>query len=408
MIAAESLGELADAAGEGGLEAHDPIAFEGAEIAATLRPADGAALARVITLLCRLQLAVVVRGSGSGLGLGNPPQGVELFLSLERFVGVDELDEVDGVCHVAAGTPLVVLREKLAATAWELPLDAPEPTATVGGCLAGARTGPRSLGFGLPRDVQLGLEVTLGSGERTHCGGRVVKNVTGYDLGKLYTGSRGSLCVIEAAWLRLRPKPESVRVLEVELPDAAQASAAGLAAARRASARAAVALAGAEGARLVVELAGDTPAVEHDAEWLGNEYDARPADEDLLARAAAGGLVATESELLFRVSARASRLAGAACTLQQAGATLAVQPGLGLIHARFGAGGQAPLRAWETVATVARAAGGAVLLESAPLAVKRERDVFGGDPALLALTRSLKQRFDPQAVLNPGRFMGRM
>lgn len=406
MIVAESLRELADAAGEGGLEAHAPIAFEGAEVAATLRPADGAALARVITALCRLRLAAVVRGSGSGLRLGNPPRGVELFLSLERLAGVEELDEVDGVCRVASGTPLAALREKLAATAWELPLDAPEATATVGGCLAGARIGPRSLGFGLPRDVQLGLDVTLGSGERTRCGGRVVKNVTGYDLGKLYTGSQGSLGVIEAAWLRLRPKPEAVRTLEVEIPDVGAACAAGLAAARRASARAAIVPVAADGARLVVELAGDALAVEHDAAWLVAEHGARPGGDGLLARAVAESLVATESELLFRVSTRASRLAGAARTLQEAGAALAVQPGLGLIHARFASDGQASLRLWETVTAVARAAGGAALLESAPLAVKRERDVFGGDPALLELTRSLKQRFDPHAVLNPGRFMG--
>jgi glycolate oxidase FAD binding subunit len=249
VIVAESLRELVDAAGEGGVETHAPVAFEGAEVSATLRPADGEALARVITAMCRLGLAAVVRGSGSGLALGNPPRGVELFLSLERLAGVDELDEVDGVCRVAAGTPLAALRDKLAATAWELPLDAPGAAATVGGCLAGARIGPRSLGFGLPRDVQLGLDMTLGSGERTRCGGRVVKNVTGYDLGKLYTGSQGSLGVIEAAWLRLRPKPECVRTLEVEIPDVDGACAAGLGAARRVSARAVVVSVAVEGAR---------------------------------------------------------------------------------------------------------------------------------------------------------------
>ncbi len=416
----EGLRELRDVAGEGGLEQHAPVEFEGAQLSATLRPADGETLARVVSTLCRLRAAVVLRGSGSGLGLGNPPRGAELILSLERLVGVDELDEDEGVCHVAAGTTLAALREKLAHSVWELPLDAPQPTATLGGCLAAARIGPRSLGFGRPREVQLGLEVTLGSGERTRCGGRVVKNVTGYDLGKLYTGSLGSLGVIEGAWLRLVPKPARVRVLELEATDVDEACATGLAAARRASVRAVIALADASAPRnaadsgrsaaeisprLVVELAGDDLAVERDADWLTAEHGARSAGEGVLAAAAAKGLAAADG-LRFRLSGRASRLAGAAQALRDAGASLAVQPGLGLIHAHFAAAEGAAAPAWQTVAAAASAAGGAALLEAAPLAAKRERDVFGGDPALLGLTRSLKQRFDPHGVLNPGRFMG--
>jgi len=410
VTSAEDLRELGEAAGEGGLEQHAPVSLDGAELRATLRPADGAALSRVVVALGRLGIGAVVRGAGSALEVGNPPRDTELFLSLERMAGIDELDEVDGVCHVAAGTPLASLREKLNDTGWELPFDAPQPAATVGGCLAGARVGPRSLGFGLPRDVLLGLSVTLGSGERTHCGGRVVKNVTGYDLGKLYTGSLGSLGVIEAAWLRLRAKPAQVELLELEVQDLAEVCAVGLAAARCASARAVIALAEAPPAgaplRLVVELAGDAPAVSRDADALGTERGARPADPSALNEAALAGLVSAEDTLRFRVSARASRLADAARTLAEAGARLALQPGLGLLHAHFDAAEVAAASAWETVSAAARAGGGAALLEAAPLAAKRERDVFGGDPALLALTRSLKQRFDPHGVLNPGRFMG--
>ena len=132
MIQAEAQRALEDAFADGVLEG--PL--DGSELAWTARPADPEALARLVAALCAHRVAAVVRGSGSGLGLGNPPQGAQLFLSLERLAGVDELDEVEGVCHVAAGTPLSALREKLAPTAWELPLDAPETTASVGGCLA--------------------------------------------------------------------------------------------------------------------------------------------------------------------------------------------------------------------------------------------------------------------------------
>ena len=106
--------------------------------------------------------------------------------------------------------PLRDVREALAASGWELSLDPPGRDSTVGGCLAAASVGPRALGLGLPRDQVLGLTVSLASGERVRCGGRVVKNVTGYDLNKLYTGSFGSLGVIESAWLRLRAAPRAL------------------------------------------------------------------------------------------------------------------------------------------------------------------------------------------------------
>src|SRR5262249_60034454 len=90
-----------------------------------------------------------------------------------------------------------------------------------------------------PGDQGLGLEVVLGDGVLAKCGGRVVKNVTGYDLAKLYTGSLGTLGVIAAAWLRLRPRPERVEHLEARAGDVTSACARGLAAARSATARAA-------------------------------------------------------------------------------------------------------------------------------------------------------------------------
>jgi glycolate oxidase FAD binding subunit len=406
VIQAEAERALADAVGEGGLESHAPVPLDGSELAWTARPADPEALARLVAALRAHRLAAVVRGSGSGLGLGNPPQGAQLFLSLDRLAGVDELDEVEGVCHVAAGTPLSALREKLAPTAWELPLDAPEASATVGGCLAAARTGPRSLGHGLPRDVLLGLEVVLGSGERTRCGGRVVKNVTGYDLAKLYTGSLGSLGVIEGAWLRLVPKPARVAALALEAPSLEDACAAGLFAARLASARAVVATASGGAARVAVELAGDGPAVEGDAAQLARAYGAEPADAGETEAAARRAVALPEAELRFRVSARASRLPAAARTLCEAGAALAIEPGLGLVHAGFAPGRAEAAAAWQAARAAAREGGGAARLESAPLAVKRAGDVFAAEPAVVALSRALKERFDPERVLNPGRFVG--
>lgn len=398
---------LTQAAGEDGLEQHAVQEVDGVALEWTLRPADGAALARSLAALGRHGAGALVRGGGSRLGLGNPPRRADLFLSTERIVGVDEFDPGEGVCHVAAGTRLRELRERVAGGGWELPFDPPGEGATLGGTLASAALGPRALGFGPPRDSVLGLEVVLATGERTRCGGRVVKNVTGYDLNKLYTGSLGTLGVIEAAWLRLRPLARRVRVLAAE---PAQGCAVGLAAARRPSARAAALLAADRpGGRLLVEFAGDEPGVDRDAEWFSDAHGAREVDEAELGSARSQQGETPSGGARFRISALASRLDAALAALRDAGARVLVYPGLGLLYAGFALAPEeagAAERAFDAATRAARAGGGAWLLEEAPVSAKRARDVFGGEAELLPLVRALKARFDPADVLNPGRFMG--
>jgi glycolate oxidase FAD binding subunit len=258
----------------------------------------------------------------------------------------------------------------------------------------------------------LGLEVVLATGERTRCGGRVVKNVTGYDLAKLYTGSLGSLGVIEAAWLRLRPAPEAVRAIEVPPVALEEACERGLAAARRSSVRACALISqGSRGLRGVLELAGDAPSVERDARWLGDELGAEvtdPAALDAVGRVQRG--VPEPCGLRFRLAVRPRALAASASRLAAAGASLLLYPGLNLVYAGFALEGpdDAPgaERAFGIALEAARASSGALLCESAPPAAKRERDVFAPDPDALRLLRSLKAQFDPDGVLNPGRFAG--
>jgi glycolate oxidase FAD binding subunit len=409
----ETAASLRGALGPDVLSEHDPIRVDGEPIGASLRPADTDALAASLEALGCLSVPAVVRGGASGLGLGNPPRGARVFLSTERLAGIDELDAGEGVCHARAGTPLAHLRERAAACGWELPLDPPGQAATLGGALAAAAVGPRALGFGLPRDLVLGLEVVLATGERTRCGGRVVKNVTGYDLNMLYTGSLGTLGVIAGAWIRLRPRPEASALLEAEPGGLEQACAAGLAAARRASARAAALELpgrGTAGARLVVELAGDAASVGRDAAWLAEAWGARAAPADALDELRARPARAVgESRLRFRLAALAARLRAALAPLRAAGADLLAHPGLGLVYAEFArpeGDAAASARAFEAVAAAARAGGGGWRLERGAPEAKRGRDVFGGAGPELRLLRALKQRFDPQGLLNPGRFAG--
>jgi len=403
---------LRDAVGEGGLQEHDPIELDGVCAALTLIPSDAEALSRALAVLERSGLAVAVRGGGSCAGLGNPPTRLDAFLSTARMVGIDEFDASEGVCHVRSGTPVRDVRERLSASGWELALDPPGRAATVGGCLAAASVGPRSLGLGLPRDQLLGLSVTLASGERVRCGGRVVKNVTGYDLNKLYTGSLGTLGVIESAWLRLRAAPERSAHCEIRATRAAAICRAAIAASQRVSARAAAIVSdGADGFRLVVELAGDGPAVQRDLAWLHDEHAASAAPKDAIdSIRELQATLPTPFGLRFRIGVLRSRLEAALVALRAGGASLLAYPGLQLVYASYALDAAPDERCVESifreVESVARSGGGGSVCEAAPSCVKRGRDMFGDLGASGALIRALKQRFDPTGVLNPGRFAG--
>ena len=392
---------------------HEPRAVEGAQLEATVRPGGGEALAAALRLLSEEALPALVRGGGTRLGTANAPCGARVLLETQGLAEPAEIDADEGVARFAAGAKLSALREALAGSGWELPLDPPGATTTLGGALATAAPGPR---FAAPRDVVLGLGVVLAGGERIRCGGRVVKNVTGYDLAKLFVGSYGTLGVIEWAWLRLRPAPESTRVCVAALGRGAEADAVALAAARQPTARAAALLdaalapeplASGAARALVVELAGDAAAVEQDAAALARDAGARAAgDAALEALHTAQGAGA----LRVRVAALPGALPAAEERLRAGGAAVVSHPARGLAWAGFALEGpddeRGAERALRAANEAARAAHGACLLEAAPLAARMGREVFAGAVATLALERAVKRQYDPAGILNPGRFVG--
>jgi glycolate oxidase FAD binding subunit len=418
VIPASALRALRDALGEGCVREDEGARVDDEPLAPTLRPADAESLAEALRSLGRLSLACVIRGGGSRMQLGNPPRGASLLLSTRSLVGIDEFDAGEGVCHARAGTTLAAIAARVEPAGWQLPLDPPGEDSTLGGALAAAASGPRAQGFGRPRDCVLGLEVALADGSRTRCGGRVVKNVTGYDLNKLYTGSLGTLGVIESAWLRLRPLPARVALLGFAHDRLATACAGALAAARRPSARAASLLAGRGGRGerpfgVVIELAGDEASVERDAAWCSSELGATPAEADALVRVRERqGATPGGDGMRFRIAGLPSRCPAALAALWDAGAELLAHPGLGLVYAGFALPrSEDPAEvevAFRGALAAAAAAGGGALLESAPAWAKRGRDVFGDLAGALPLSRELKRRFDPAGLLNPGRFAGHL
>jgi len=416
MVQAAALDRVRDLLGAEAVVEHAPVDLDGRPVSATVRPGNAEAVAQTLALLEDCGLAAFVRGGGGRLGVGNRPSGGDVILSTERLVGIDVFEPAEGVCHVRAGTTIADIRARVNSEGWDVPLDPPGERSTLGGTLAAAAVGPRCHGYGLPRDALLGLEVAFSTGERTRCGGRVVKNVTGYDMGKLYTGSFGSLAVIEAAWLRLRPLPQQVRCLEARLSGLADACAASLTASRRESSRVTCMASGvpglaADAARVVFELTGDTAAVERDAAWLEAELGASELPATAIdALREHQGTFPGEGGLRFRIGALPSRLAALHAALQAAGAEILSYPGLRLVYAGFrlpaGDSEDAADRIFRAVAPAAAEAGGGCLCESAPAWAKAEREMHGDVTALLPYFRALKHRFDPGHILNPGRFAG--
>jgi glycolate oxidase FAD binding subunit len=430
---AEDLAALRDLLGDAAVLEHAAVDVDGCPLSVTLTPTAGDLLEATLALLSERRLPALVRGGGSLLALGNPLRDAALLVSTEALAGVHDFDPDDGVVRAGAGTRLSELQQVVTRHGWELPLDPPGDRQTLGGTLAAAAVGPRRLGFGPARDWVLGLDVILASGQRTRCGGRVVKNVTGYDLPKLYTGSFGTLGIIEAAWLRLHPLPECVMEGMAAVDPGAGAFGLGLEVARRPSARAAALvtprlarrvspqLAPGPAWLLLAEFAGDASTSQHDALWLERraaassdrrDATAPPESEPAISRIRAlqGASVAPEG-LRARIAVLPSALERCCVPLLQAGAELLVYPGLGLVYAIFELGPKPAADALEpALAAVERAVKlgeGSWMLEDLPSWAKRGRDVFGAPSAQeVSLMRALKRRFDPHGVLNPGRFCG--
>jgi len=161
----------------------------------------------------RHELSVVARGSGSRLDWGAPPRRCDLVVDTSRLDQVLEHAAGDLVARVQAGVSLHQLGELLAGAGQQLALDGipggngQRPAGTIGGTLATGMAGPRRLRYGTPRDLVIGITVVRADGTVASSGGKVVKNVAGYDLGKLFAGSYGTLGLIAEAVFRLHPLP---------------------------------------------------------------------------------------------------------------------------------------------------------------------------------------------------------
>lgn len=350
------------------------------------RPATAEDVTQVIGAAARSREAVVLWGGGTRIGVGDAPSRYDAAVDLRELRGIVELSPPDLVCTVRAGTTLADLAAALAPSGLRWPVETAHPErATVGGTIASAAPGPSRLRHQHVRDWVIGCEAVLGDGTRARAGGRVVKNVTGFDLARLYSGTYGTLAALVEISLKLVATDERSRTFRLA------GTAAGLArvgAAMRALPLDGLALVTHGETALYVRVAGIAAVVTRLERELGRHGAFTDADAQvwprMMAEMSAGGSVA---RLSVPPGREAEYVDGGGIAL--IGTGIAFRLDATIDHLRA-------LRAR------CEDAGGALVLERASDADRRALGTWGRTH-ITAAARALKERFDPYAVLAPGR-----
>jgi glycolate oxidase FAD binding subunit len=363
-------------------------AIDGIAPARVERPSTTAQIAAVIGAAHRAREAVVLHGGGTRIGVGDAPARYDTAVDLRGLTGIVEHSAPDLVATVRAGTTLAELASALASSGQRWPVDVADPErATVGGTIASAAPSPSRLRYQHPRDWVIGCEAVLGDGTVTRAGGRVVKNVTGYDLTRLYSGSFGTLAAITEVSLKLVALDEVRRAYRLRR-EALGSLASTL---RRTFPFEAIVLER-EGAieTLYVAAAGPASSVERAASVLkehGSFEEVGVADWDAAcARPVRADLVA-----------RCSVPPGAEPGLLPQAHQAYVGAGIGYVCGPRSPDELARLR--ESCERI----GGAMVLERAPSDTRRSLGTWGKDRTPHRVAAALKERFDPNGVLAPGR-----
>ena len=396
-------------------EATAEDAVEGVEPSLVVEPGSVEEISAVMKLASREGLAVSPRGGGTKMDLGAPPRELDLILSTARMDGIIEHVPGDQIVRTQSGLKLAALQAKLAEANQMLAIDPPEKDATVGGVVAANSSGPRRYRYGTVRDLIIGITVVLADGTVAKAGGKVVKNVAGYDLSKLFTGSLGTLGVIADANFRLHPRPESARTVavEVETPQAARDAAQAIVHSQVEAT--AVELHWSDEAKLVMVLLESIPggidAKEEAASFLLKEFgEVRTLeDEDNLGPLSTGSV---GDEVEIKIGAPPAELASVLDSLLDAAerrditARITGHAGTGVTYAGLSGAEDAIFEVIEEVREIRTRSGGSVVVRRAPASFKNRVDVWGPAGDYLGLTRRVKEKFDPGYFMNPGRFIG--
>jgi glycolate oxidase FAD binding subunit len=389
---------------------------DGVRPALVVAPGTTAETAEVMKAAAGHGLCVVPRGRGTKMTWGRPPSRAEVLLDLSRMDAVLDHAAGDLVVAAEAGTRLADVQAVVSGAGQRLALDETVPGASIGGTLAANTSGPGRVATGTMRDLLIGVTVVRADGVVAKAGGRVVKNVAGYDLGKLVIGSYGTLAVATEALFRLHPLPAARSFVSVAVTDPAAAHAVVQSVVHSQVVPGAVEVDWpADGPGTVTVLLDGIPegvlgrttatlgllgADASAAETAPETWGAYPWSTQ-----AAGDDRATALKLTFALSGLPAVLAAA----RDAGLPVHLRgsAAAGVVYAAIapGHGAEAVRSAVDRLRPVCRQHGGSLVVLDAPEAVKQAVDTWGPVTGL-DLMRRVKDQFDPDHRLSPGRFVG--
>ncbi len=423
--------------------ARGQLAIDGRVPDCVVYPNSAEEVAQMLRCAAEHDQAVVTCGGATTLGIGNIPHKYDVALCMRNITSVRYYEPSDLTAGIGAGMKLADLQGLLSRDGLWLPLDPPgNGQATIGGIVATNASGPLRQFYGAPRDMVVGMQVAITGGKLIKTGGRVVKNVAGYDLGKLLIGSYGTLGIITEVNLKLFPVPAERRTFMLSTGTL------GIARDLRRSILCSpidplrMVLLDAEAARMVCSAARLEP-VDHEPQmWLdagGSQsvLDRTQKELDALGRTvgakvcsygkesvqAAWQVISDFGNWLGRVSAGAVimksmvplarseeflSLAQQEAQNERVRMASVAQSGVGVLYL----GLLDPLKVSQMAGLIGRIrkaaeqAGGALVVVSAATDLKAQVDVWGTQGSGFELMRKMKAAWDPKGILAPGRFVG--
>lgn len=400
-------------------------------------PKNAQGVSSVIALANQYGLSTLARGGGSHMHLGSIPESLDILIETGKLTRLLEHEAPDLTCQVEAGVTLADLQTHLAVKGQWLPLDPPDPKqTTIGGILASNASGPKRLRYGTARDLVIGLQVVQANGEIARSGGKVVKNVAGYDLNKLYIGSLCTLGIIVEANFKLQPIPTHERTLLLTFSTCQDAMQTVIAITGSLLTPSALELidAGAasdmsdffglqlptNGYTLALNFEGSLVTIERQIEearliarangaLLGDDLAGTEQNQFWEAiREHLSGAVTCKAAILVSQMAHYLQNLDGICRRHDLEAAVIAHAGNGILYIELRPGDATPrlVKAIAELRQNAREARGSLVVERCPVDLKRRVNVWGEPGSNFRLMQRLKEQFDPKGTFVKGRFVG--
>ena len=399
------------------------FALDGSQPSAIVSPGSYEEVAAVLGHANSNGLSLIPWGGGTTIRTGNAFKGYDLALDLSRLNAIVEHEPADLTVCCQAGIRVADLQAQLDSSRQRVAFDRYlPPQSTVGGALGSNLSGASQSSLGSPRDFTLGLGIVTVEGRLIRAGGKVVKNVAGYDLGKLFVGSRGTLGIVVEAVFKLQPTPEVVTEIGLRLNSVAEGCNLAIEAHRRAlNLRSVVVINSREADGYYPK---DTPPAVIHLELAGTPKAVERSQAELSDLANISSMASIESHVEIFASLTTPYFSGLTCTGSVKptylpalfGEIETAVPDVGLIAQPIT--GKFRIVSPSTESAIAdlgrlrgliQAAHGTLVVENTyNRELKRQIDVFGDPPPSFPLMRRIKQQFDPNGILSPGRFVGRL